>query len=52
LPTEGPKTINGLIVEYMETIPEPGTSVNLHGYHLEIIERDENTVKQVRFHPK
>jgi Mg2+/Co2+ transporter CorB len=52
LPTEGPKTINGLIVEYMETIPESGTSVNLHGYHLEILERDENTVKQVRFHPK
>jgi Mg2+/Co2+ transporter CorB len=52
LPTEGPKTINGLIVEYMETIPEPGTSVNLHGYHLEIIECDENTVRRVRFHPK
>ncbi|MEQ1637099.1 MAG: CNNM domain-containing protein [Methylococcales bacterium] len=52
LPTEGPKTINGLIVEYMETIPDSGTSVNLHGYHLEIIERDGNTVKQVRFHPK
>ncbi|NOT83960.1 MAG: DUF21 domain-containing protein [Methylococcaceae bacterium] len=52
LPTEGPKTINGLIIEYMETIPASGTSVNLHGYHLEIIGRDEHTVKEVRFHPK
>lgn len=51
LPTEGPKTLNGLIIEFMETIPEPGTSVNLYGYRLEIIKRDENTIKLVRFHP-
>lgn len=51
LPTEGPKTINGLIIEYMETIPDANISVNLYGYHLEIVERDENTIKQVRFHP-
>lgn len=52
LPTEGPKTLNGLIIEYMETIPEPGTSVRLHGYPLEIIECDKNTIKLVKFHPK
>lgn len=51
LPTEGPKTLNGLIVEYMETIPEPGTSIKFHNLILEIIQRDENTVKLVRFHP-
>ncbi len=51
LPTEGPKTLNGLIIEYMETIPEVGTSVKLHGYRLEIIQRDENTIKLVKFHP-
>lgn len=50
LPTEGPKTVNGLIVEFMEMIPEPGTSVKLHGYPLEIIKRNKNTVTQVRFH--
>jgi Mg2+/Co2+ transporter CorB len=49
LPTEGPKTLNGLIIEFMETIPEPGTSVKLHGHPLEIIKCDENTVKLVRF---
>jgi len=52
LPTEGPKTLNGLIIEYMETIPEAGVSVNLHGYRLEIIKSDKNTIKQVKFYPK
>ncbi len=51
LPTEGPKTLNGLIIEFMETIPEPGTSIKLHGHPLEIIKRDENTVKLVKFLP-
>lgn len=52
LPTEGPKTLNGLIIEYMETIPEVGTRVDFHDCHLEILTRDENSVKRVRFHPK
>jgi len=51
-PTEGPKTLNGLIIEYMETIPESGTSIKFHGQILEIIQRDESTVKLVRFHPQ
>lgn len=50
LPTEGPKTINGLILEYMETIPESGTSLKLYGHPLEIIKRDENAIKLVKFH--
>lgn len=52
LPTEGPKTLNGLIIEYMETIPDPGTSVLLHNYRLEILKRDKNTIKLVKFYPK
>jgi Mg2+/Co2+ transporter CorB len=52
LPTEGPKTLNGLIIEFMETIPEQGTCVKLHGHPLEIIKRDENSVKLVRFLPR
>ncbi|MGZ5054945.1 MAG: HlyC/CorC family transporter [Methylobacter sp.] len=52
LPTEGPKTLNGLIIEFMETIPETGTSIKLHGYPLEIIKRDENSVKLVKFLPR
>ncbi len=52
LPTEGPKTLNGLIVEFMETIPQIGTSIKLHGYPLEIIKRDENAVRLVKFLPR
>ncbi len=52
LPTEGPKTLNGLIIEFMETIPEPGTSIKLHGHRLDIISQDNNTVKLVKFIPK
>ncbi len=49
LPTEGPKTLNGLIIEFMETIPEAGTSIKLHGYPLEILKRDDKAVKLVKF---
>jgi Mg2+/Co2+ transporter CorB len=49
LPTSGPKTLNGLILEYMETIPEPGTSLKLHSYPLEILQTAEHTVKTVKF---
>lgn len=52
LPTEGPKTLNGLIVEFMETIPEAGIGIKLHGHPLEILKRDENTVKLVKFLPR
>ena len=49
LPTEGPKTLNGLIIDFMETIPEPGTSLRLHGHTIEIIKRNENLITQVKF---
>jgi len=49
LPTEGPKTVNGLILDFMEMIPDVGTSIRLHGYALEIIKRDKNSVKMVKF---
>ena len=51
LPTDGPKTLNGLIIEYLETIPEPGTSLRLHGYPMEILQTKGNAVKTVRIHP-
>jgi Mg2+/Co2+ transporter CorB len=52
LPTEGPKTLNGLIIDYLETIPEPGVSLKLFGYPLEITRMEGNAVKQVLFHPE
>ena len=48
LPTEGPKTLNGLIIELLETIPEPGTSLSVNGYPIEIVDADDNRVRMVR----
>ncbi len=48
LPTDGPKTINGLIVELLETIPEPQSCVKISGYPIEIVETGENRVRTVR----
>jgi len=50
LPTEGPKTLNGLIVEFLETIPESGTCLTINGYPIEIIETRENRVQLARIH--
>jgi Mg2+/Co2+ transporter CorB len=52
LPTDGPKTLNGLIVEMLETIPPPGTSLQVGGYPIEIVEADENRVRTVRVGPR
>jgi Mg2+/Co2+ transporter CorB len=51
LPTEGPKTLNGLIIEYLETIPAPGTNLKLGELHLEITKIENNVIRMVRFHP-
>ena len=51
LPTDGPKTLNGMIIEYLETIPEAGTSLLLAGYPLEIVQTTTNAVKTVRIDP-
>lgn len=48
LPTDGPKTLNGLIVELLETIPKPNTCLKVNGYPIEIVESDDNRVRMVR----
>ncbi|NOX09419.1 MAG: HlyC/CorC family transporter [Gammaproteobacteria bacterium] len=52
LPTDGPKTLNGLILEYLETIPEAGTSLLLAGYPLDIVQTQNNSVKTARLYPQ
>jgi Mg2+/Co2+ transporter CorB len=42
--------MNGLIIEYLETIPESGTCLAIGGYPIEIIETRENRVKLARIH--
>ncbi|OQX43603.1 MAG: magnesium/cobalt efflux protein, partial [Candidatus Sedimenticola endophacoides] len=52
LPTDGPRTLNGLIIEYLEAIPEPGTSLLLGGYPIEILQTQGNAVRMVRIAPQ
>ena len=48
LPTDGPKTLNGLIVEMLETIPKPATCLKINGYPIEVVETDDNRIRSVR----
>ncbi|MCP4126843.1 MAG: HlyC/CorC family transporter [Gammaproteobacteria bacterium] len=51
LPEDGPRTLNGVVIEYMETIPQPGTSLLLTGYPIEILQSDDHAIKMVRIWP-
>ncbi|MCL7462454.1 HlyC/CorC family transporter [Pseudomonas sp. NW5] len=48
LPWEGPKTLNGLITEALEQIPDSGVCLQIGDYRLEIIQATENRVKSLR----
>ena len=48
LPTNGPKTINGLILETLEDIPITGTTFRLDGITIEIVQTAERAVKTAR----
>ena len=51
LPTDGSRTLNGLILEYLEDIPEPGTSLQLNGYTIEIVRTRGTAVDVARIRP-
>lgn len=51
LPTNGPKTLNGLIIEHLENLPEAGTSLMIAGYPIDIIQTQGNAVKTARVRP-
>jgi Mg2+/Co2+ transporter CorB len=44
-PLDGAKTLNGLILEHLEDIPEAGTSLKISGYPIEIIQTQDRVVK-------
>lgn len=48
LPIDGPRTLNGLILEHMEIIPEPGTSLMIARHPIEIIKTQNNAVQMTR----
>ncbi len=48
LPTDGPKTLNGLIVEYLQDIPEADVSIKISGVPMEIVHAQGRTIKTIR----
>lgn len=51
LPTKGPRTLNGLILEHLEAIPRAGIGMRIHGYPIEIVQVQKNRVKVARIFP-
>ena len=51
LPLDGPKTVNGLLLEYLQDIPESGVSVKIAGVPIEIVQTQDRVVKTVRIFP-
>ncbi len=51
LPVDGPRTLNGLIIEHFEDIPEAGTSFRVNEHTLEIVQTQDRIVKSVKIFP-
>ncbi len=52
LPVDGPRTLNGLLLEYLEIIPDARMSVKISGYPLEIIKTTPNSIKTVKLYQR
>jgi len=50
LPLDGPRTLNGLILEKLEAIPDHDVSVRIGGIVMEIVQFDEQGIKTVKLH--
>jgi Mg2+/Co2+ transporter CorB len=48
LPVGGPKTVNGLLLEHLETIPDKGTMVRVGNYEFEVLQLADNAIRTVR----
>lgn len=49
-PLDGPRTLNGLIVEHLQDIPEVGIGVKVAGVPMEIVQTQDRKIKMVRLH--
>ena len=50
LPTDGPRTLSGLVLEYLEGFPDANAGLSIGDYRLEILELEGNVVQAVRAH--
>jgi len=48
LPTDGPKTLNGLLLEQLETIPDAGTVIQVQSQIFEVLQIADNAIRTVR----
>jgi len=48
LPLDGPKTLNGLITEHLETIPETNVCLTIDSYRIEIIQIQDNMIRTAK----
>ena len=48
LPTDGPKTLNGLLLERLETIPQPGATLRIGALQYEVLQVSDNAIRAVR----
>ena len=48
LPESGSKTLNGVIVDYLEDIPKQKICLTLNNYRMEILNIEDNTITKVR----
>ncbi|MEO1956542.1 MAG: transporter associated domain-containing protein, partial [Methylophilaceae bacterium] len=51
LPLDGPRTLNGLILEHFQNIPESNTCFKIHSHILEIVHTQDRVVKSVKIFP-
>lgn len=51
LPTGGPKTLNGLVMEQLQELPKPGRKLAIGSYQIEITDVRANAVKSARVRP-
>lgn len=52
LPVDGPKTLSGVVTEYLEAIPQEHTCLRLTGYPIEVLNVQGNLVRSVSISPK
>ncbi|OBT17313.1 magnesium/cobalt efflux protein [Vibrio sp. UCD-FRSSP16_10] len=51
LPTNGPRTLNGLILEHLQDLPETNISIMIADHNMEVMDFSENKIKMVKVHP-
>ena len=52
LPVDGPKTLSGLVIEYLEMMPQKGIACRIAGYPMEVLSVEENVIQSIQVWPE